>query len=428
MLQSIRTADKSSDCQVRVSAFSLSVVCLLSVLICVRRFPTRLRLGFLWAEDAPVFLKAAYERGIHSLFDGYAGYLHFDARLITYLVARASSLRGMPYILPWVCVSVYCLITMYLFTVALKILGSSCQAKSAAGVMALAPLLVPQTGEVYLSITNLQWILAPAMLACMWELISPAGTMLSPLQAVCRGVFMLTSALTGPFGIVFAAVGGMWFLSTIRRPRHLALIAAIVAFGTGAAVQLITILTLPQNETGHPHGVFVGFHWFSEFMRYFVTEAFYPGDLSTLQWHGNFLPTCALLLVVIAAALNPRWRIALVMLVLAICLWTLGVFRAGTPDIPVTWTGYGSRYVFIPHILIVWAMAIAFAASPRLWVKGIALATIALLLLVSSQRFETVLWDSQAWSVEQIKPGVFSVMVAPAPWNATITDLMHHGI
>lgn len=419
----------------RASPISLVIVFGLVILICIVRFQDRLRLGYLWGEDAPIFLKGAYERGIHSLFDGYAGYLLLDSRVATYLVARVSSLQAMPYLLPWVCVSIYGLVSLYLYSVALKLLGSSWQNRIAAAVIALSPVLMPSSGESYLAITNIQWFLAPAMLACMWELLSYAGSSLRPIQAASRGIFMLTAALTGPMGIIFAAIGGIWFLATIRQPRPLWVRTAVVAFGIGAVAQALAVSVLLPKVIGLPHDDFSTFPWVSQFFRYFVTEAFYPFgkfeqarvNFEEMRTHSIAWPVCAFCLVAFAAAFNRNWRITSLMLLMAIGLWALGVYRAGRTDVPVTWTMFGERYVFVPHIMLVWSMAIAYCSTSRVAVKTIGLVSILLLLAATAQQPSDILWNTQHWSIERTSPMVFEVKIVPIPWAATITDLMHRG-
>jgi hypothetical protein len=419
----------------RATPISLAVIFGLVILTCVFRFKDRLRLGYLWGEDASIFLKGAYERGIRSLFDGYAGYLHFDSRVVTYLVARVSSLQAMPYLLPWTCVLIYGLVSLYLYSVAVKLLGSAWHTTMAAAVIALAPVLMPSSGESYLTITNIQWFLAPAMLACTWELLSYAGSDLRPLQAASRGIFMLTAALTGPMGIIFAAVGGVWFVATVRQPRPAWVRCAIIAFGIGALAQALAMSVVLPKATGLFHDDFSTFPWVSQYFRHFVTEAFYPLGKSE-QMAVNFVemrtysiawPVCMFILVAGAACFNRNWRFTSLMLLLVIGLWALGVYRSGRTDVPVSWTMYGERYVFVPHILLLWSMAIAYCSTSRAVVKIIGAASVLLMLAVTARQPRDILWNDQHWSIERTSPMVFEVKVVPVPWGATITDWMHRG-
>jgi hypothetical protein len=63
----------------------LILVFLVSSVLIIARMPNRVFEGYLWAEDGPIFLKAAFENGASSIFTPYAGYLSLTTRLIAYL-------------------------------------------------------------------------------------------------------------------------------------------------------------------------------------------------------------------------------------------------------------------------------------------------------------------------------------------------------
>lgn len=74
----------------------------------------------------------------------------------------------------------------------------------AAMCFALALIVVPQDGEIWLTVTNLQWILGPLLLVLLWrefvaEQVFPARVF------YLDAVLIVLLALTGPFGLVFSA-------------------------------------------------------------------------------------------------------------------------------------------------------------------------------------------------------------------------------
>lgn len=421
------TVHTQIDGSVAPSKLALLAVAILVVFICYLRLAPRLQFGFLWGEDGPVFLKAAYEHGRASLLEPYAGYFHFDARLVTYVMAKMAPLPAMPYLLPWVCVGIYALIAMYLYAASLRLIGSTWQRPLVAGVMALAPFLVPQTGEVYLSVTNLQWILAPAMLACICELVSPhIADHLSRRQLLLRALFLFTGSMTGPFGPIFLIVAVCALGMTWRAPRGFDLWASLGAFALGAAIQGTAIAILSSKGNAAPPEMLKGFPWVSEFLNYFIAELFYPGELEHHR-PGIASAAIAFLALTFVCMAAPRRPYKLALLFLAVMLWYVGVQRSGTADMHVTWTGYGSRYLFVPHILIVWACSITLASSPRKWIKTIAAVGILFIFAASLQRFQTLIWNDQHWTIQRSAQDVFEVHLAPG-WNVSIKDNLHHGL
>jgi hypothetical protein len=120
------------------------------------RMPERLTQGFLWAEDVSIFLKGGYDQGLGSIFVPYAGYLHAVPRLIVAAYASVGSPAHAPLVLAWICAIVLAGAATLLFAAVHRHLG-----RVAAVCFALALTVVPQDGEIWLTVTNLQWILGP---------------------------------------------------------------------------------------------------------------------------------------------------------------------------------------------------------------------------------------------------------------------------
>jgi len=427
-ISTVRRAPNTNSTQANPTTFSLSLVFALTVITCCIRFPLRMRLGFLWAEDGLIFMKAAYEHGLHSLLEGYAGYFVFDIRLVSYLVARTSSVEGMAFVLPWACVCIYGLMAMYLYRVSLRVTGDLWWQRPIALLMALIPVLSASTGEPFISITNLQWLIAPTAFACLLEVLSLRDPQeLTRSQVALRAAFLFTSAVTGPFSIVFSAVGAIWYLATWRRRRGLYIQATLALYGFGAALQVFAILTLPQFQLDHPAGQFSGFPWIREYLNYFILEIFYPGNLDQLRAHGYLVAALATAAVMATAVFTPKWRVTVAMLVVGSIFWVLGVHRASTPDVHLAWSGYGSRYLTVPLILFAWALAISLATAHSRFIKALSAVGLVLMLMVSATQFKTVLWNADHWRVIRKELNVFEVKVVPETTPTTITDLMHHG-
>ncbi|MFC4518623.1 hypothetical protein [Cupriavidus pinatubonensis] len=400
------------------SKYLSAALMLLVAAICFWRMPDRLQAGFLWAEDGPIFIKQAIELGLGSIFTPYAGYLHLDARLITYAVTRTVPLEQIPYVMPWVCTAVYGLLAIYTQLTCFRLLpGNAWQRSIVSTCMALAIVAVPQTGEVYLSVTNLQWSIAPVLLLCLFE-ISACSSGLTRAQVVARGIFVVTSTLTGPFGAIFlpfaVLVAGY---SHLKRPGNTAwpVLWGYVAAIAAQAFFIKTSQGADPNAGVNP----LTFPWPEHFFRYFVGELFVDSAMLTSR-EGQISTAVSLAALFACVLTGTHRRVKTMLLAVAVGMWFIGVTRGGTLSNPVTWTGFGSRYLFIPHILILWALMIDLLGDSRALRRLISLALIFAAMTTSLRQFELTTWAGLPWSVEKISASVYRLTTAPAPWQSVI--------
>jgi hypothetical protein len=394
-----------------VAGFMLAVCFILVVFYL--RLPLRIVDGFLWAEDLFVFLREAYDGGLRSLASPYAGYLHTLPRLVAYLLARFSLIPQAPYFYVYACVLIYAACAMYLYRVALRFHPSRLFAAAVAAV----PFLTAQSGEIYLSITNLQWIVGPVCLVLIWDTFTPTPEA-RPWKWRLAALFVLIT--TGPFAVLFgpAILLILWVnRHTLRSDRSL---AALVVCCIAGVVQLVAMHYAPpparMENTSHDWSHFL---WLGQFGRNFVIEFFVPR-----MWIGNWWKPVALLLaaLVVGIAAASRQRVAcLCLLVLAVLMWAIGVYRADTPDIEVHWFGYGSRYLFVPYVFCTWALLIALVTTPKMlrWIPALLIAAI---MWTSFTSFEGGRWEK--WRVQPLGNGSYKVNVAPG-METVIFDRLH---
>lgn len=160
-------------------------------LVLLYRFPDRLLSPQLWAEDGAIFLQQQRDLGIASLWTPYAGYLHVVLRLLALTIGSITDLLYIPAVYNW---------TALLFTVltGLFLLRSRVDVPYKPAI-ALALVLVPHPSEVYLTLTNLQWIFATAL--PFFLLQPPAST--RP-QRIVETIGVALFGMTGPFLLIFS--------------------------------------------------------------------------------------------------------------------------------------------------------------------------------------------------------------------------------
>jgi hypothetical protein len=318
-----------------------------------------------WAEDGSIFFTQQVLLGIRAHDEPYAGYFNEVPRLVASLAALLPHLYA-PALYNGAALLVLAGLVWKLYS---PRLGLPCPL-----AFALAVALVPHVGgEVFVSLANVQWILALLLLAVALQR-SPE----TPAQAAGDAVLVLLTGLTGPF-IFFALPLLAW--KAWRHRSRLDLPVLIVAAGA-AAVQ-VWALSHSSIEAPPP------------------TPA-EPGTWSRIL--GQRLIGSAFLGIEIAYALHPGFLIAAGLLLLAGILWTLRrspehLERAGlsllfaaailagmcvkfsaAPGLLIP-PGAGARYFFIPYVVLAWCLLLTFAASrgaPR------ALAATALLAMLAA--------------------------------------------
>lgn len=402
------------------SSLSLLAIFAVTLGLTFARMPLRLTQGFLWAEDATIFLKGGYEAGFTSIFAPYAGYLHAVPRLIVALYASVGSPDHAPLVLAWICAIMLAGGATLLFGAVYRQLG-----RLGAMCFALALILVPQDGEIWLTVTNLQWVLGPVLLVLLWRefLTEP---MLPARVFYLDAVLIVLLTLTGPFGLVFSpfVIGAAFFKGRHVWPRRTW--SLFCAYGLALTAQMACLVH--ANSQGslvnfNP----ADFHWFYSFFRFFILDFIAPTPLN------DHLPGSAHIFELIVAlgcggfALYKtpgNFRLACVaLLFLAILFWVLGITRFGRTDLPMRWSMGGSRYLYVPFVFCFWAFVIGLSKANGVYAKLAAGLLLLLVCISSASGFSSVKWP--ATNITSVVTGdAVSYRLSPPPgdlFKATIT-------
>jgi hypothetical protein len=207
----------------------------LSGLVLLARYPDWIMRPRLWAEDGNVFFLHASRNWLADAFTPYAGYFHLLPRTLAWMGARLD-----PGLIPafYVCSSL--LLTLCVAALVFSgRLNLPCKP-----LLALAIVVVPATGEVFLTPTNIQWIAALSLVMTLL-MRDPEGG----LDWVCDILVLAAAGLTGPFSI-FAAPFFL-YRALARKTRASAALACVVA--AAAIAQAWQLQFRPACAAG-PHG------------------------------------------------------------------------------------------------------------------------------------------------------------------------------
>jgi hypothetical protein len=395
-----------------------AIVFLAVLMILYWRFPDRFAYGYLWAEDARIFMTAAYEDGARSLVLPYQGYLHLLPRMIMFAAATILHPERIPFVLPVVCALFSGLAGSVIYCVALQLPGIAVRSKKTfATSVALAPFLVPHGGEVFLTVTNLQWILALPLMLLLWSLFIEHDTAEGiNVRVAARGGAIFLFTLNGPFGVIFFP-GALLALGLTRRvARSRATWVILAVYGLAVAVQAVLLLSFHSEKPPAHH-----FKWLVEFFRYFLLTPFLPPPayvaLST-QWALLGIPLAAAIAAVTILASRVSRRYSTALFALGLATWVMSVLRVNNPSTHFYWIGGGERYLYIPFVMLSWGLLIAGATAARGAVRTLACLMCSAILLTSAAQFEAD--HDQRWSLRRSAEGAYEFTVPPG-WTVSFT-------
>ena len=160
-----------------------------------------------WAEDGSIFYGQQFASKSPLLFTPYAGYLHFIPRLIAWLASGVDPQR-----VPLV------------YNTSAVLADAACIAYAAGRMSPLFGLpialgaffLTPTVGDIFSTITNIQWI---AQFALVFGVFETRLTRRYRLGDIFAAGLILAIALTGPFSVILAAlIVLLWIVASLAGP------------------------------------------------------------------------------------------------------------------------------------------------------------------------------------------------------------------
>ncbi len=293
----------------------------------------------LWAEDAVIFFSDQRRLGVRAFVVPYAGYLHAAPRL-TAAAASLFSAVHLPAFYAWTSVAIALWTAATIATARLPF----------AWLLGAVLLLPPHAGEIFGTLTNVQWVMAPG-LALSVAAPSPFGRG----ARISQLAFCLVAGLTGPFSVFLAPIG-LWRWWQDRWNPYSAALCAIVC-GT-AAIQAWVIVSMSS-----PHGSILE-PW--DLARTIIDRTI--GQLAAGHRTIDVLDAIKDIVVVCAAVAalgSCRSTFA--------SLFGFGAFFMGAVWLKFSDLSFhnldgietGDRYFYIPRLILLWAVIITAITSRR---------------------------------------------------------------
>ncbi len=364
-----------------------------------------------WAEDVIILFSQARAGGWHTLFTPYPDYYIFAQRLVACVAAPLPAVWA-PAIY---CYSAWAYLLLSSWF-CLRARLDDLMDRRGRIALALALILVPQSGEIVVVLIGSPWTLAPIL--CL--LILQAAPR-KPGSAAMDLLGLALAGLSGPFIVLFAP----WFLLRFRRvgggfsPYNCLLVA--VAWSL-AAVQFCSIRQSPPYKTAwcrDPH------QWIKELGMQLPGGLFFGAHLPGYIGAGFYVIAPALLALLGWALWRMEGKRRWAALVLGGCAASVyvGAINKTQPEM-VAWLdpfrGAG-RYFYPVYLFAMWLGIVCFydAASARL--RAAAAAALVMMLLASASLFTFTPQPDLHWKhyARQLDAGAAqeNVPILPTDWK-----------
>jgi hypothetical protein len=328
-------------------------------LILAARRPTELRNPQFWAEDG-VYYKKAYTLGARALLEPFGGYLHTVQRIVA-----AVSQWFDPAWAPAIFTGAAFLLTLY---VAARTQSPRFPLRPHVGY-ALAVVLVPDTFEVLLFLTNILRVTAAGLLLV---LISKDGRRW--WEQAHDAAAALLFGLTGPYSVLFAP---LFVWRAWRRRTRASLVLAVLVIGCALTqgiligLQQMGKLAADEGPVAMGAGDVVpekllavpGMRIAGSLLAGSRVPPDYPLPVEIALGIGVLVAVALLALRKGPTRTERVWLAMAFLLVLASALYRC---RFVLPDL--CHAVYGNRYFYLPQLIVLWLL-IDLALERRRWLS-----------------------------------------------------------
>ncbi|MFE3969926.1 hypothetical protein [Stenotrophomonas sp. YIM B13575] len=376
-----------------------------------------------WAEDATVFFTDQYGLALPQVFEPYAGYLLAIPRLVAWIAA-------------WLPVAkaplIYNAAAILLSTMAITYTCRRLRGLVPAWIVALSMLAVPTNGEIFGTLTNVQWFLQFVMAVCC---LLPVEATTSRITPWLRAAIVMLIALTGPFSalllaVVCAITAASWLAARTRiDPFNGALSGfttnrdwpVIAATAIGGIVQAGVILSYPEAQ--RLAGMGPAWVFDTTFIKLVPPHIFGSDFLTGTAW----LLLYALLIgtLLLARRIDGLARLTVLgFIAFAVVETFVPMLRMTDPAglVPLN----GDRYFYLAKVVWWWAVWLALSGQTRrsrVNATATTTALICLFALTNAQYlrrppFKDFDWKGQSAQLSQ--PGPHTIPVNPYDWKIEV--------
>jgi len=331
--------------QNRIANYKNIAFIFITIFILIVRKSDSLANPQLWAEDGVIFFAQQYEYGAAAIFTPYAGYLHIVPRIIAALANAFFSYANIPTVYNYTSLFITIIVVAHCFSPRLQL--------PLKPLLAFSMVLVPQAlNEVFLNITNLQWILCILLVLVLLKDAPNSKYGNYALQICTDFCIILFAGLTGPFMIIMFPFFA-WKYFNIKKIYGKILL--MMAFCT-ASIQLFYIVSstaFVQEGSMLNLDIFISVFGRKMFGGLFFGKSLIYSDAFFVCFSSLIFFTI-LLFLSYKKSPTDRYITKMVFMILSISVGILGtVIMKCSLDTPIF---IASRYFYVPYVLIAWSL------------------------------------------------------------------------
>ncbi|MDF1655655.1 MAG: hypothetical protein P1U34_11140 [Coxiellaceae bacterium] len=333
-----------------VNAAQRIILLLVFTVLLYARGPDNFLHPMLWAEDGTVFFQQMYNQGIYSFAQPYAGYLHTLPRVMAFIAA------WFPYaIIP----TIFCYLSLGLSVFVANMFLSQRFNIAYKPLLVLSLILVPSSGEPFGTLTNCNWVILPLFFFVLF-----ASPPVRKLHAWCDRIIVFLLAFTGPVIVIASPLFVYkWY---VQRSKHN---AALMFLAMAGAITQAALIYYSSRIGGHSHTVDLDVIQKILAVYYAVINpSLLQLSLDSKQVVSTQLVVSlifyGLLLSICNNAALPYRRFLYSALYAIFGMVAITIYSQLGALSTLIWSyTVGSRYFYLPSVLIVWILCFGFSQS-----------------------------------------------------------------
>jgi len=398
------------------------------------RKPDALFFPQFWAEDGAIFFKQAYETGLSSFITPYAGYLHFIPRCVA-LGALAFSPAFAPAIYNFAAL----LLTVM---VGAKILSRRLNLPYKP-LLALALVCIPHSGEVFLTITNIQWFTAVLLLVLVLQDAPETAA-----QSISDFIILIAVGLSGPFIVALAPLFFFRLLrNTPRRAYDGWLYAVVIALCLIQGGFVLSTMPAPPTADASGSTIELISGWCGV-IKSKVFEHLLMGGRSVMPspffwlytWGFVFLLWQLLVMASVVLVTRGAWlelksktklnQQRMIVVAAGLLLMAAVIYKLSRHPETLNPLGNGDRYFYLPRLMVIWFLITCLQLRHRgKWGAAVLLASVAATIWLAtngwtsgfgfqSAPYQPLNWEKYSPAIESGQP--VTIPINPPGWFVTL--------
>jgi hypothetical protein len=360
---------------------------LVTAILLFRRPDALLEARF-YAEDIAVFFREAHLHGTAAWFQPYSGYLNLLSHMAAYFIGTLFPIVAQP-------LAYNCFALLVVWVVIIKLFDPRVHLPFKP-LLALAIVLVPHSGEVFLNFTNAQWFL-PLLLLSLVLQDPPANRW----QVTGDFTLLILCGLTGPFLLLLAPFFFCRLFFGEKSSYNGSLAAAVAML---CAAQVYFIRKTPLQAGGNHFDAAAALTMLGRRLGAYTVCGPHMAELLSAALPPVFFLILYTLPIFLASADGSLHRPALwVFLGLAAAIMVSTFFRFQGNMAALMAMHSGDRYFFLPRVMLAWALILVLGANRVGCVAAGALTLMALSAFTDFQLVSSFYpgWPAQAAALQR---------------------------